>query len=175
MLRDSGLDLAGVPSIVYGMLGLALFVRVMEPITSGSLFGVVDSNGRTIFSAGLTMGILVLPIVIINAQEAIKAVPSSLRDASYGLGATRWQTIWRVTLPAARSGVITAVMLGIGRATAVAEHQDLPAAPQRLAATLANAVAGCGVFYEAHLAEWVRGRRSIASIRRARTGAPGAA
>jgi len=88
-------NLAGVPSIVYGMLGLALFVRVMEPLTSGAMFGVSDSNGRTVLAAGLTMGILVLPLIIINAQEAIKAVPDSLRQAAYGVGATRWQTVKR--------------------------------------------------------------------------------
>ena len=60
-------NLAGVPSIVYGMLGLAIFVRALEPLTSGSLFGVTDSNGRTILSAGLTMGVLILPLIIINA------------------------------------------------------------------------------------------------------------
>ena len=84
-------NLAGVPSIIYGMLGLAIFVRVMEPFTSGSLFGTVDSttaNGRTILSAGLTLGLLILPLIIINAQEAVRAVPSSLRQAGYGLGAT---------------------------------------------------------------------------------------
>jgi phosphate transport system permease protein len=109
-------NLAGVPSIVYGMLGLALFVRVMEPITSGSLFGVTDSNGRTIFSAGLTMGILVLPIVIINAQEAIKAVPDSLRQAAYGVGATRLQTIWHHVLPNALPGILTGTILAVSRA-----------------------------------------------------------
>jgi phosphate transport system permease protein len=109
-------NLAGVPSIVYGMLGLALFVRVMEPITSGTLFGVTDSNGRTIFSAGLTMGILVLPIVIINAQEAIKAVPDSLRQAAYGVGATRLQTIWHHVLPNALPGILTGTILAVSRA-----------------------------------------------------------
>ncbi len=83
-------NLAGVPSIVYGMLGLAIFVRALEPFTSGSMFGVTDSNGRTILSAGLTMGTLVLPLIIINAQEAIKSVPDSLRQAAFGVGATRW-------------------------------------------------------------------------------------
>ncbi|MCL4271409.1 MAG: ABC transporter permease subunit, partial [Anaerolineales bacterium] len=92
-------NLAGVPSIVYGMLGLAVFVRTLEALTSGSMFGVTDSNGRTVLSAGLTMGILVLPLIIINAQEAIKAVPDSLRQAAFGVGATRWQTVWHHVLP----------------------------------------------------------------------------
>ncbi len=109
-------NLAGVPSIVYGILGLAIFVRVLEPLTSGKLFGVTDSNGRTILSAGLTMALLVLPILIINAQEAIRAVPNSLRQASYGLGATQWQTIWYHVLPYALPGILTGTILAISRA-----------------------------------------------------------
>ena len=109
-------NLAGVPSIVYGMLGLAIFVRAMESFTSGSMFGVTDSNGRTILSAGLTMGILVLPLIIINGQEAIKAVPDSLRQAAYGVGATRWQTIWHHVLPNALPGILTGSILAVSRA-----------------------------------------------------------
>jgi len=109
-------NLAGVPSIVYGMLGLAVFVRLMEPFTSGSLFGITDSNGRTVLSAGLTMGILVLPLIIINAQEAIKAVPDSLRQAAFGVGATRWQTVWHHVLPNALPGILTGSILAISRA-----------------------------------------------------------
>lgn len=109
-------NLAGVPSIVYGILGLAIFVRTLEPFTSGALFGVVDGNGRTILSGGLTLALLVLPIVIINAQEAIRAVPSSLRQASYGLGATQWQTIWNHVLPYALPGILTGTILAISRA-----------------------------------------------------------
>jgi phosphate transport system permease protein len=109
-------NLAGVPSIVYGMLGLAIFVRALEAVTSGSIFGVVDSNGRTIFSAGLTMGVLVLPLIIINAQEAIKAVPDSLRQAAYGVGATKWQTIWYHVLPNSVAGILTGSILALSRA-----------------------------------------------------------
>ena len=109
-------NLAGVPSIVYGMLGLAIFVRVLEPFTSGRLFGVMDSNGRTILSAGLTMGVLVLPLIIINAQEAIKAVPDSLRQAAYGVGATKWQTVWHHVLPNAIAGILTGSILALSRA-----------------------------------------------------------
>lgn len=109
-------NLAGVPSIVYGILGLAIFVRVLEPITSGSIFGITDSNGRTILSAGLTMALLILPLLIINAQEAIRAVPNTLRQASYGLGATRWQTIWNHVLPYALPGILTGTILAISRA-----------------------------------------------------------
>ena len=109
-------NLAGVPSIVYGMLGLAIFVRTLEPFTSGSIFGVTDSNGRTILSAGLTMGTLVLPLIIINAQEAIKAVPDSLRQAAFGVGATRWQTVWHHVLPNALPGILTGSILAVSRA-----------------------------------------------------------
>lgn len=109
-------NLAGVPSIVYGMLGLAIFVRALEPFTSGSMFGVTDSNGRTIISAGLTMGTLVLPLIIINGQEAIKAVPDSLRQAAYGIGATRWQTVWHHVLPNALPGILTGSILAVSRA-----------------------------------------------------------
>jgi phosphate transport system permease protein len=108
-------NLAGVPSIVYGMLGLAVFVRTLEALTSGSAFGVTDSNGRTVISAGLTMGILVLPLMIINAQEAIKAVPDSLRQAAFGVGATRWQTVWHHVLPNALPGILTGSILAISR------------------------------------------------------------
>ena len=109
-------NLAGVPSIVYGMLGLAIFVRTFEPFTSGSMFGVTDANGRTILSAGMTMGILVLPLIIINAQEAIKAVPDSLRQAAFGVGATRWQTVWHHVLPNALPGILTGSILAVSRA-----------------------------------------------------------
>lgn len=112
-------NLAGVPSIIYGMLGLAIFVRVLEPLTSGALFGVSDpttANGRTVISAGLTLGLLILPVIIINAREAIRAVPNSLRQASYGLGATKWQTIWNHVLPSALSGILTGTILAISRA-----------------------------------------------------------
>ncbi|MFZ5858847.1 MAG: phosphate ABC transporter permease PstA [Chloroflexota bacterium] len=109
-------NLAGVPSIVYGMLGLAIFVRALEAFTSGAMFGITDANGRTIMSAGLTMGILVLPVVIINAQEAIKAVPDSIRQAAFGVGATKWQTVWSHVLPNALPGILTGSILAMSRA-----------------------------------------------------------
>ncbi|MEW6029077.1 MAG: phosphate ABC transporter permease PstA [Chloroflexota bacterium] len=112
-------NLAGVPSIIYGILGLAIFVRTLEPLTSGEVFGLVDpttANGRTVLSAGLTLGLLVLPIIIINAQEAIRAVPRSLRNASYGVGATKWQTVWSHVLPNALPGILTGTILAISRA-----------------------------------------------------------
>lgn len=114
-------NLAGVPSIIYGMLGLAVFVRLLEPVTSGVAFGLAgggetSQNGRTILSAALTLALLVLPILIINAQEAIRAVPRSLRQASYGLGATRWQTTWHHVLPNAMPGILTGTILAVSRA-----------------------------------------------------------
>ncbi|MGC9394884.1 MAG: phosphate ABC transporter permease PstA [Anaerolineae bacterium] len=119
VIRTNINNLGGVPSIIYGMLGLAIFVRALEPLTSGTLLGYADpttANGRTILSAGLTLGLLVLPMIIINAQEAIRAVPPSLRQASYGLGATRWQTVWHHVLPNAMPGVLTGAILAISRA-----------------------------------------------------------
>ncbi|MFN3266047.1 MAG: phosphate ABC transporter permease PstA [Deinococcales bacterium] len=96
-------NLAGVPSIVYGVLGLYLFVRFLK-------FGPV------VISASLTLALLVLPIVVIAAREAIRAVPDSLRQASYGLGASKWQTMQRVVLPYATPGIATGLLLAISRA-----------------------------------------------------------
>lgn len=112
-------NLAGVPSIIYGMLGLAIFVRAFEPFTSGALFtdGVPPSeNGRTVLSAGLTLGLLALPVVIISAQEALKSVPNSLRYAGLALGATRWQTVRNQVLPVALPGILTGTILAVARA-----------------------------------------------------------
>lgn len=109
-------NLAGVPSIIYGMLGLAIFVRTLESLTSGSVFGTNTANGRTVISASFTLALLVLPLIIINAQEAIRAVPASLRQASYGLGATKWQTIWNHVLPYSMPGILTGTILAISRA-----------------------------------------------------------
>ncbi|MEQ8673938.1 MAG: phosphate ABC transporter permease PstA [Aggregatilineales bacterium] len=99
-------NLAGVPSIIYGMLGLAIFVRVFDDFT----------GGRTILAAGLTMALLILPIIIVNSQEALRAVPWSIREASYGIGATKWQTISRQVLPAAVPGIMTGTILAMSRA-----------------------------------------------------------
>ncbi|NJC98211.1 MAG: phosphate ABC transporter permease PstA [Anaerolineae bacterium] len=119
IIRTNINNLAGVPSIIYGILGLAIFVRVLEPFTSGTLFGITDpttANGRTIMSAGLTLALLVLPLIIINSQEAIRAVPGSLRNASYGIGATKWQTVWSHVLPNAMPGILTGTILAVSRA-----------------------------------------------------------
>jgi phosphate transport system permease protein len=99
-------NLAGVPSIIYGLLGLAIFVRFAGELT----------DGRTIISAALTMSLLILPIIIINSQEALRAVPPSIREASFGLGATKWQTVWNQVLPAAMPGILTGTILGMSRA-----------------------------------------------------------
>ncbi|HEX2907426.1 MAG TPA: phosphate ABC transporter permease PstA [Phototrophicaceae bacterium] len=116
-------NLAGVPSIIYGMLGLQLLVRFMGErtngglgITSGEILGVTDGTGRNLIAAGLTLGLLVLPVIIINAQEAIRAVPPSFREGSYGLGATKWQTIWKTVLPSAMPGIMTGIILSLSRA-----------------------------------------------------------
>jgi phosphate transport system permease protein len=96
-------NLAGVPSIVYGILGLGLFVRAL-------------ALERSILAGALTLTLVVLPIVILAAQEALRAVPGSIRQASYALGATRWQTVWHQVLPAATPGIMTGVILAISRA-----------------------------------------------------------
>ncbi len=121
LLRANITNLAGVPSIIYGMLGLAIFVRGMQPITSGALFNAVSGDpaaatGRTILSAGFTLALLILPLIIINAQEAIRAVNPLLRQASLGLGATQWETIWHHVLPQAMPGILTGTILAISRA-----------------------------------------------------------
>ena len=97
-------NLAGVPSVVYGLLGLALFIRYADMKTGSVLVG------------GLTVGLLILPIVIISAQEAIRSVPDSMRQASYGMGATKWQTVRNVVLPEAMPGILTGTILAFGRA-----------------------------------------------------------
>ena len=96
-------NLAGVPSIVYGILGLGLFVRAMQ-------------LERSVIAGALTLTLVVLPIVILATQEALRSVPSTIRQASYALGATRWQTVWLQVLPAALPGVMTGVILAIARA-----------------------------------------------------------
>ena len=111
-------NLAGVPSIIYGMLGLAVLVRTLEPLTSGSWFlgDGAASNGRTILSGGLTLGLLILPVVIISAQEALRSVPNSLRQAGMGLGATKWQTVRSQVIPVALPGILTGAILAVARA-----------------------------------------------------------
>ena len=109
-------NLAAIPSVIYGMLGLAVFVRALGYFTSGQFIGITDTNGRTALSAGLTLALLILPIIIVSAQEAIRAVPPSIREASYGLGATKLQTVSRQVLPTALPGIMTGVILSLSRA-----------------------------------------------------------
>jgi phosphate transport system permease protein len=99
-------NLAGVPSIIYGLLGLAIFVRSWDVFT----------GGRTIIAGALTMTLLSLPVVIVAAREAIRAVPPSLREASYAVGATRWETTYAHVLPAAAPGIVTGSILAMSRA-----------------------------------------------------------
>ncbi|QBK26243.1 phosphate ABC transporter permease PstA [Ureibacillus thermophilus] len=102
-IRANISNLAGVPSIVFGLLGLTIFVR---------LFGF----GKSILAAGLTMSLLILPVIIVAAQEAIRAVPKEMREASYAMGATKWQTIMHVVLPASVPGILTGSILAFSRA-----------------------------------------------------------
>ncbi len=106
-------NLAGVPSIVYGLLGLAVIVSVVDVIGLG---GPGTTNGRNVVTAGLTMSILVLPIVIITAAEALRAVPSTIREAGFGVGATRWEVIRHHVLPSAAPGILTGTILTLARA-----------------------------------------------------------
>lgn len=96
-------NLAGVPSIIYGILGLTIFVRA---------FGF----GNSILAAALTLALLIMPVIIVATREAIKAVPDSLREAAYGMGATRWQTVSKVVIPASLGGILTGIILSISRA-----------------------------------------------------------
>lgn len=96
-------NLAGVPSIIYGLLGLEVFVRIMN-------------LGASVLAGALTLSLLILPIIIVATREAIKAVPNSIRDASYALGASKWQTIWNQVLPASSGGILTGVILALSRA-----------------------------------------------------------
>ena len=99
-------NLAGVPSVVYGILGFAIFVKALGGLT----------GGRTVLAAGITLAILVLPIVIITSAEAIRAVPDNLREAGFGVGATRWEVIRHHVLPYAAPGILTGTVLALARA-----------------------------------------------------------
>ena len=101
-------NLAGVPSVVYGLLGLAAFVALFQALGVG--------NGRNILSGGLTLAVLILPLVIITSAEAIRAVPSAIREAGYGIGASRWQVVRKLVLPSAVPGILTGTVLALSRA-----------------------------------------------------------
>jgi len=96
-------NLAAVPSIIYGLLGLGLFVRML-------------GMGRSVLAGASTLALLVLPVVILSTREALRAVPGSLREGSYALGATKWQTIWYQVLPVATPGILTGLILALSRA-----------------------------------------------------------
>lgn len=104
-------NLAGVPSIVFGLLGLAIFVTIVDSIGLGG-----STGGKNVIAAGITMAALVLPIVIITAAEAIRAVPDSIRQAGYGVGATQWEVIRSHVLPVATPGILTGTVLTLARA-----------------------------------------------------------
>ncbi len=96
-------NLAGVPSIIYGLLGLEVFVRIME-------------MGASVLAGSFTLALLILPIVIVSTREALKAVPKSIRDASFAMGASKWQTVYHQLLPASFGGILTGVILALSRA-----------------------------------------------------------
>lgn len=96
-------NLAGVPSVVFGLLGLTIFVRQL-------------SLGNSVLAAGLTLALMIMPVIVVAAQESIRAVPNSVREASVGMGATKWQTVSRIILPAAIPGIITGIILALSRA-----------------------------------------------------------
>lgn len=96
-------NLAGVPSIIYGLLGLEIFVRILN-------------LGASVLAGSLTLSLLILPIIIVATREAIKAVPHTIKEASFALGATKWQTIWNQTLPSSFGGILTGAILALSRA-----------------------------------------------------------
>jgi phosphate transport system permease protein len=103
-------NLAGVPSVVYGILGLTIFVKLLGGLTGP------DVNGRSVISAGITLAVLVLPLVIITSAEALRAVPDSIREAGYGVGATRWEVVRHHVVPYAAPGILTGTVLALARA-----------------------------------------------------------
>lgn len=104
-------NLAGVPAIVYGIMGLAVFVELLGPLT-----GPGSVQGKSLLAGGLTISLMVMPIIIITTQEALRAVPSSIREAGFGVGATRWDVVRSHVLPYAAPGVLTGSVLSMARA-----------------------------------------------------------
>lgn len=129
--------MAGIPSVVLGFIGILVFAPFLRRLLN-------LPTGLSALSGSLLLGAISIPTIVSVAEDALDAVPRSYRDAALALGATRWQTIWRVTLPAARSGVITAVMLGVGRAigetmTVMMVTGNAPVVPTSLAALFSPA------------------------------------
>lgn len=148
-------NLAGIPSIVYGILGLTVFVRmfglfehrelnILERAVAGVIRPVAEflhiplPLGSTVLAGALTLGLLVLPVIIISTQEALRSIPASLRHASYALGATKWQTIRHQVLPAAVPGILTGVILALSRAVGETAPLVIIGVPTYLAATPGN-------------------------------------
>jgi phosphate transport system permease protein len=130
-------NLAGVPSVVYGLLGLAIFVEAFSRLT----------GGKSVISGGVTLAVLVLPIVIIVSSEALRAVPNSIREAGYGVGATRWEVVRSHVLPSAAPGILTGTILALARA--LGETAPL---------IIVGAVTGFFAMGSASLAEQLQGR-----------------
>jgi phosphate transport system permease protein len=137
MLKPLVEVMAGVPSVVLGFIGIIVLAAALRT--------VLDlPTGLTAFAGSLLLGMISIPTIVSVSEDALDAVPRSYRDAALALGATRWQTIWKVTLPAARSGVITAIMLGLGRAigetmTVMMVTGNAPVMPTRLSSLFAPA------------------------------------
>ena len=142
LLQTNISNLAGVPSIVYGILGLALFVRML-------------ALGRTVLAAALTLSLLILPVVIIASVEALKAVPHAQREGAYALGATRWQMVRRSVLPAAAPGIMTGIILAMARAIGEAAPLILIGA-FAFVTFLPNPIAGQYTVVPIQIFDWAR-------------------
>jgi len=99
-------NLAGVPSVIYGLLGLGIFVELLAPVTGGG----------SVLTGALTLSLLILPVIIVSTREALRAIPDSMREGGYALGATRWEVIWSHLLPRALPGALTGIILALSRA-----------------------------------------------------------
>ena len=99
-------NLAGVPSVIYGLLGLGIFVELLAPVTGGG----------SVFTGALTLSLLILPVIIVSTREALRAIPESIREGGYALGATQWEVIWSHLLPRALPGALTGIILALSRA-----------------------------------------------------------
>jgi phosphate transport system permease protein len=99
-------NLAGVPSVIYGLLGLGIFVQILAPVTGGT----------SVLTGALTLSLLILPVIIVATREALRAIPASIREGGYALGATRWEVIWSHLLPMALPGALTGIILALSRA-----------------------------------------------------------
>jgi phosphate transport system permease protein len=108
ILRPATDLFVGIPSVVYGLIGMTLFVPYFGKVFGGAGYGLLP--------AAIILAIMILPTILSVSEDAIRSLPRSLEEASLALGATRWQTIWKVLLPAARPGILTAIILGMGRA-----------------------------------------------------------